>query len=134
MEFQEDQNHATNTMIITVRRRKSRKWFYENIHIEMMPVDVNKKWEKINNGNQTYCQEKLRLFHKLHFIPVYTQKPNYFNQKIPIFKGWTLNLCSTYQTNVIKKGDWNVPSSNNGKSSRILDNPELHSIRSKFGS
>lgn len=43
MEFQEDQNHATNTMIITVRRRKSRTWFYENIHIEMMPVDVNKK-------------------------------------------------------------------------------------------
>ena len=30
MAFQKDQNHATNTMTITVPRRKSRKLFYEN--------------------------------------------------------------------------------------------------------
>ena len=68
-----------------------------------MPVDVKKEPEKIKIGNQTYCQEKLLLFNKLHFIWVYTRKQSYFDQMIPTFKGWALNLCSTCQTDVIKK-------------------------------
>ena len=58
MTFKEDQTHATNTMTIAVPRKKCRKLFYENIHIEMMPVDVKKEPEKIKIGNQTYYQEK----------------------------------------------------------------------------
>ena len=60
MTYQKDQNHATNTMTIIVPRRKSCKLFYENIHMEI--------------ENQTYCQEKLPLFNKLHFIWVYTRR------------------------------------------------------------
>ena len=64
------------------------------MHIEMMPVDVKKEPEKIRIGNQTYCQEKLSLLNKLHFIWIYTRKQNYFDQIISIFKGWELNLRS----------------------------------------
>ena len=103
MTFQENQNQATNRMTIKVPCRKSHKLFYKDMHIAMMLVDAKKEPEKIKVGNQTYCQEKLPLFNKLHFIWVYTRKRNYFDQMIQIFKGWALNLRSTCQTDMIKK-------------------------------
>ena len=55
MAFQKDQNHAGNTMTISVPRRKSHKLFYEYMHIEPIPIDVKKEPEKIKIRNQTYC-------------------------------------------------------------------------------
>ena len=72
MAFQEDQNHAANTMTITVPSKKSRKLFYENIHIEMMPIDAKKEPEEIKIGSKAYYQENLPLFNKLHLIWAYT--------------------------------------------------------------
>ena len=55
MAFQKDQNHAGNTMTISVPRRKSHKLFYEYMHIEPILIDVKKEPEKIKIRNQTYC-------------------------------------------------------------------------------
>ena len=105
MAFQEDQNHEKNVNTISVPRKKSRKLFYGYINIERkQKIDVNKGPENIKESNIEYSREKEVLFNKMHFVWAYAQKQNSFNQVIPIFKGWTLNIRTMNNENTeIKK-------------------------------
>ena len=104
MAFQEDQNHEKNVSTISVPRKKSRKLFYEDINIERKQIDVNKGPENIKESNVEYSREKEVLFNKMHFVWAYARKQNSFNQVIPIFKGWTLNIRTMNNENTeIKK-------------------------------
>ena len=103
MAFQEDQSHEINTNTITLPRRKSRKLFLEDINIETKPVDVKRQPENIKVGSLSHCQEKELMFNKVHFVWVYARKQNFFDQVIPTFKGWALNIRSDCQKTTIKK-------------------------------
>ena len=43
------------------------------------------------------------MFNKVHFVWVYARKQNLFDQVIPTFKGWALNIRSDCQKTTIKK-------------------------------
>ena len=92
MAFQEHQSHCQpNINTITVPRKKSRVLFYEDVSVEVKPVNVYKKPEKIQSRNATWNAEKKDYFKNLYAMWIYIRKQNNFNQIHPVLKGWLLS-------------------------------------------
>ena len=65
MAFQEHPSHCQSSInTITVPRKKSQVLFYEDISVEVKPVNVYKKPEKIQSRNVT-CNAKKRIISRI---------------------------------------------------------------------
>ena len=92
MAFQEHQSHCQpNINTITVPRKKNRVLFYEDVSVEVKPVNIYKKLEKIHSRNTTCNAEKKYYFKNLHAMWIYIRKQNNFTQIYPFVKGWLLS-------------------------------------------
>ena len=77
---------------ISLQRRKSRKLFLEDININTISID-----KKINPPDVfPVCPEEVdeTQFNTLYLIWVFLRKNNSYQQSIPIFKGWKLQIRS----------------------------------------
>ena len=104
MAFQEHQSHCQpNINTITVPRKKSRVLFYEDVSVEVKPVNVYKKPEKIQSRNATWNAEKKDYFKNLYAMWIYIRKKNNFNQIHPVLKGWLLSQRAENSETLKKK-------------------------------
>ena len=73
--FQEHQSHCQpNIHTITAPRKKSRVMFYEDVSVEVKPMNVYKKSEKIKSGYATCNAEKKNYFKNLYTAWIYIRK------------------------------------------------------------
>ena len=78
-------------------RRKTSRLFFEDINIDCKPVHKTKKPEKLVVESCDTLQQTNDKFHSFYCLCSYLRKQNGFDQIIPIFKGWMLQIRSLDQ-------------------------------------
>ena len=110
MAFQEHQSHCqSNINTITNPRKKSQVLFYKDVSVEVKPVNVYKKPEKIQLRNATCNAEKKDYFKNLYTTWIYIRKQNNFNQIYPVLKGWLLSQRAENSETLTKTSETFLP-------------------------
>ena len=71
--------------------------FYEDINIDYKPVHKTKEPEKLVVETCEILQKSIDSFHCFYCFWSYLHKQNGFDQTVPIFKGWMLQIISLDQ-------------------------------------
>lgn len=94
--------------IINLPRKKSRKLFYEDVHITLKPVSKAPEPTCENQAVPNF-QGPGNDFKKMHLVWLYSRKLNSFNQNVPSFKGWASKNRSLNQQDICKTKEVYLP-------------------------
>ena len=91
--FQEQSMQCrTSEVVINVPRKKRRTLYYEDINISSERVDKISEPER-NMGISKMNDEEIKsLFNRQYLLWQYIRKLNSFNQIVPLFKGWAMQI------------------------------------------
>ena len=87
----------------TVPRRKTRRLFYEDINIDYKSVHKTEEPEKLVAEICDTLQKTSDSFHSFYCLCSYLRNQNGFDQVIPIFKGWMLQIRYLDQHNTYRR-------------------------------
>ena len=107
--YQENSNNCvTSESRINIPRKKGRKLFHEDVNIHQKPVGKKPEPEGSMDTPVNFKELKMK-FNDMYLLWLYIRKLNCFNQFVPAFKGWTLQIRSSDEVEFVKTAEVYLP-------------------------